>query len=154
MRDKTKKIEDFTVTVKPWGFLTLMERKRVALTFITKFAPDLALLFEIFKGKEKGLEAVTQKDTEMLLLGIEELFKALSSKDLQSVIESLMEKVSIDNKDMAKSDNVDEFFAAQSMLFYKVVLFVLEVNFGDFLGKMKSLMTDSDSSQEKVEDKK
>lgn len=151
MVERTKKIEGFTVTTKPWGFLTLMERKRTFLRFITTFAPNIATLYDKFtSGALSSLEDISQEDLYSILGSIEDIFEKVTSTDMESLVKLFLENVTIDGKDLSDQEVMDEYLSGNSTLFYVIVKQVLEVNFGDFLSKTKSLLGSLDSSLQKA----
>lgn len=138
MVEREKTIDGHVVEVQPWGFLTLMPIKRKLLSIIAKVSPDAVGLLENLDATEDG-----GVDIESAIKTIASIVEAFDEKTLTWFIKTMLKQVRFDDNDMSEDSNVDTLFTGQSLLFYKVVFHVIEVNFGDFFGMLK---THSESS--------
>jgi hypothetical protein len=131
----TKQVDDKLVEIKPWGFLTLMPIKRKLLKIISGVAPDSVGLLESIS--EDGM------DIDSIIRSIASLVEAFDEDTLNWFMTEMLKPVTIDGDLMSVEANQDKYFVKNSSFFYKIVYAVVEVNFGDFFGMLK---THSESS--------
>jgi hypothetical protein len=125
---QTREIDGHTYVV------TLFPGRRgfkLKTTLLKKLGPGLAAMI----GSAKG-ESVSEADLDgpALAAGVETLFANLGSPDeIMSLIEKIVSMTRRDGKEITGA-LIDLEFPGHFTELYKVVWFVLEVNFGDFFG--------------------
>ena len=58
-------------------------------------------------------------------------------------VRSILKNVVVDEVAMNNDQNIDEVLTGEMVTFYKIVAFVMEVNFGDFFETLKTLLDSS-----------
>ena len=117
MKTEEKEIQGKIVSMTTLGFLEKMELKRSLL------APVFKALSKVVGG---GL------DSELDLSGVEDIISYLDEKTFRSLIIKVLERCTIEGKDMSLRANWDDALEETTM-FYEIVRFFVEVNYGDFL---------------------
>jgi predicted transcriptional regulator len=125
VKEITKEIDGCIVTLKGWGFLTLINRKRDVIKWASENSNSVMELFDSISDKEV--------DHFLVATAIGEMMNILSEKVMVSAMLTLLKGVRIDGVEITTKEELDEFFSSRSTLFYKIAGFVLEVNYGDFL---------------------
>ncbi len=133
MVERTKVIDEFEVEVTPWGFLVMMQNKCRLLAVVSKVAPHVTEMIENASFSEEA-----DIDIGSVIKIIGSVVEAFDEKELDWFIKTMLKQVHVNNLDMGDSENWDTVLTANSSLFYKIVLHVLEVNFGDFLEMLQT----------------
>lgn len=146
MINESKDIDGKEVNVKAWGFLTLMPIKRKLLSIVASVAPNSIDLINGV-GDESG-----DIDTDAIIKTIVSAVEAFDEKTLKWFMKTMLGNVTVDGQDMSKDAIVDEVLRANSLLFYKIVYFVVEVNFGDFFQMLKTRLDSSAYTENELKD--
>ena len=132
-----KIIEGRKVFVNKWGFFKLLETKRRILSIIGVGASEIS---KLISG-----EGDTNDESVGDFLGlIMKIINNLDAVNLKWFAETMLSGVTVDGEDMSDNKNADMVLSGSTALFYKIVMFSLEVNYGDFLA-MIGLQTNSKS---------
>lgn len=124
-KTKEKLIDGKRVCVTPWGARTALKRK---FKLLKLFGPGLA---ELAGGMKKdGMET----DLSNLSTAIEKLLVQVEEDEFIKIIMMFFEQLFIDDREITDTE-FDSFFSENLNLVYKIIGFVLEVNFGSFFGK-------------------
>lgn len=123
----TKEIEGLKVTVQPWP-ARIAWRRQVTLGKV--FGPSL-------KSLGAAIEGADTKEANIDLGAVGEafadLFEKISEAKADEVLTLCLRGARVNDKEVT-DETIDVQFESISQL-YKSVAFVLEVNFGSFLGK-------------------
>lgn len=128
-------IDGKTFIVDPMG---AMQALKLKVELVGIFAPALASL--VSSGKDITLDSETD-----ITGAIETLVTALDDTKFEKLTNKLMTRAYVcfdENPQMqplTDNKNFDYAFKQNLMTFYKVVWFVVEVNYKDFLGKMGNI---------------
>ena len=129
-----KTIGDEEVSVVPWGFLDLMKTKRKLLELVSGLPAESIDLLDMLDNENDEVNV----DPETIVKVVRGIVETLDEKTLQWFIKKMLEGVSFGNNNLNDPQTRDNVLRANSVLFYKIVGFVLEVNFGDFLAHLKT----------------
>lgn len=134
MVDEMREIDGRIVKVIPWGFLTMMERKRKLLKLAQPVIGQLKGLFAEDGGNFGNDE----------LIGIiETVVNTFDEKSFKLFIEMMLDQVTVDNFQMSDPLIRDDQLQASSGMFYKICQYVLEVNYRDFFQMIGLLPSES-----------
>lgn len=136
---KTKGIHGKDIQVVPWGFLTMMPIKRKLMAIFSGVSPELV---EVASGFESGSEFGEAELGSVITL-ISTIVEKLDDDTLMWFIKAVLSNVQIDGVEMNTDGNIDKALTEDMILFYKITIFVMEVNFGDFFAKLKTLLDSS-----------
>ena len=129
---KEKVIGDYRVVVTQWPARKALSTK---LKLIRILGPGIGEIASGLKGQStKGLMD-SEMNLEKLAPAIEKLLSALTEEIFMRLVTTLMSATRVNDLDMSIESNFDSTFSGNLTTFYKVVLFVLEVNFGSFFGE-------------------
>ena len=129
---KEKVIDNHKVVVTQWPARKALSTK---LKLIRIIGPGLGEIASGLKGQStKGL-IDSEMNLEKLTPAIEKLLSALNEETFMSLVTTLMSATRVDDLEMSIESNFDATFSGNLATFYKVALFVLEVNFGSFFGE-------------------
>ncbi len=117
------------VTLTPLGFFAQMEFKRRVLT------PLSGLISSVISG---GLDAT---------IDIGSALENLTEIELKTVITTVLSTCTVDGRDMTNEKNADEFLSCETVLFYKIVHFFVEVNYPDFLGLILTTLAKNEEKE-------
>jgi hypothetical protein len=131
---KEKEIDGLKVVVTQWPARKALTTK---LKLIRIIGPGLGELVGGFKGKGEGLASALDSDMNMerFTPALEKLLSALSEEMFMSLVITLMSSVRVNDVDMSSEKEFNMQFAGSLESFYKIVWFVLEVNYGSFFGE-------------------
>jgi hypothetical protein len=146
MREIKKEISGKIVTIKGWGFLTLIDRKKKVVKWASEQSVALASIIESVSDN-KSLDNI---DVYEIIAVFGELTDILSNELLADVMLTILENVTIDGEVIDTREKLDDYFSGESTLFYEITKAVLEVNLGDFLAKVRTWLK-SEFSQSKEE---
>lgn len=130
---KSKVIDSMSIVVKPWGFFTLIERKRK--------------VYELFKGTIDELKNVInpENETEITINTIIDIIGGVIStfdeKTLREFVELMFDNTTINGVSCKDFEAFENETAGKSFAFYEVLMFIVEANYGDFLAKIKHLIS-------------
>jgi len=124
---QTRKFDELEVTVQAWP---ARKAWKYQLMFGKIFGPSLKELGAAF-NKSTGI----QDDFDISKLGeaFGNLFEKLSETEAEDVLMKCMSSVRVNNQEMSP-EIFDTVFQGKMSTVYKIVFFVLEVNY-DFLGE-------------------
>jgi hypothetical protein len=96
------------------------------------------LLFKTIVKAQTGklsLKDLLAEDFSVIDLpsAVEALCDRIDPADYNNLVLEIMALTTIDSTDVSKEENFNEMFAGNFLFMYKVIGYVLEVNFGDFL---------------------
>jgi hypothetical protein len=137
---KETEIDKFKVKVTQWPARKAFKQK---LKLIKIFGPSLAEIFSGYKSrKSDSQEESSEIDMSKVGLAIRMLFEKLNEDEMLSLILELFSSTRINDRELTESE-FDMIFAGKIFSVYKIIGFVLEVNFGSFfekggIGKMMS----------------
>ena len=138
MITKEKMIDGKSVTLTTLGFFQQMELKRkIVMPAMQALLPFL----------DDGM------DSEFEISKIESLLGGLNESELNKLISLVLSRCTIDGHDMSKKDNADEVLSSQTVLFYKIIWFFLEVNYSDFLEVIRGFLEKTGITMEKMQEK-
>ena len=123
MKVKDKNIDGVLVSAKSWGFFKLLDNKKRFLDIVGKSADQIIDFFNSVESTD-GID-------EMIGI-VKSLVSSLSSEEIRWFATTILENVTVSGKAMNTEADIDEVLSGNSMLFYKIVMLVLEVNYGDF----------------------
>lgn len=83
---------------------------------------------------QTGDKSVMSKDIDLDKVA-GSLSTRMNEKEILRTIMNILGSTTIDGQEIGKKSNFDLVFAGEYMLLFKVLKFVLEVNFGDFFGE-------------------
>jgi hypothetical protein len=157
---KEKSIDGHKVTVSQWP-----ARKALAikLKLIRAVGPSLGELVSSARGDNLNAALDSNMNMDRLGSALERLLGALDEVTFMALTSDLMSGVRVDDLEMADDNNFNATFTGHLETFYKIVWFVLEVNFGSFFGEsgigkltesVKGLMTKSSPMPQKGSRKK
>jgi len=146
MREIKKEISGKIVTIKGWGFLTLIDRKKKVIKWASEQAIALTSLIETISDSK----SVSNVDVYEIIAVFGELTEIVSNEMLTDVMLTILENVKIDDEAIDTREKLDDYFSCESTLFYEITKAVLEVNLGDFLAKVRTWLK-SEFSQNKEE---
>jgi len=138
LKTDEKVIDGHHVSVTAWPFLKMMKRKRIIIQGITKSGGDLVSFF--LKDDEQAPVDGEDLDIKGIVKGLESLLCSMTEQDMEQFIGWIFETVHIDGDDMSNASSRDLLLSGNSVLFYKVAYFVLEVTYGDFFGMVQTLI--------------
>jgi len=123
---KTKTIDEFEVTVQAWPARKAWKNQ---LMFGKVFGPSLKELGAAF-NKSK----TTEEDFDLSKLGeaFANLFEKLSETESEEILMKCLSGVIVNKQEMTP-EIFDLLFQGKMLAVYKVIFFVLEVNYGSFL---------------------
>lgn len=129
---KEREIDGHRVTVTQWP-----ARKALAikLRLARAVGPGLGELISGIDSKDIGSALDSNIDLSKLVPAIEKLLGGLDESTFMALTDSLMSNVRVDDVEMNNQNNFNEVFTAHLETFYKVIWFVLEVNYGSFFGE-------------------
>lgn len=146
-KEKTKAIGEHEVYCRQWPAKKAIINK---LKLAKMFGPAFARLAAAFNSDSAEAEISS---------GIEALFASNDPEAVFAFMFTMVESATIDGQRVT-DQNFDDLFLADLSLFYKVMFFVLEVNYSDFFGgklassfrgKLDKMMADSgDGSSDTV----
>jgi hypothetical protein len=126
MEAKTKEINGHNYEVSPFPARHAFKLKAELLR---KLGPGLAAMVGAAKGDSL---ANPELDGAALATGVEALFSNLGTSDeIMALVEDIVRMTRRDGKEITGA-SIDLDFQGQLSDLYKVVWFVLEVNYGDF----------------------
>lgn len=127
---KNKEIDGLNVTVQPWP-ARVAWRRQVSLGKV--FGPALKSLGSAFETGD--FDNVKDSDVNLGKIGeaFAHLFEGLSEQTADEVLVMCLKGARVNNVEVT-AETIDAQFDTIPQL-YKTVAFVLEVNFGGFLGK-------------------
>jgi len=132
---ESKIIDGKTFIIDPMGAMSALKLK---VELVGVFAPALSSL--ISNGGNVSL------DSEADINGaIETLFMSLDENKFESLSKKLMVRANVcfegnpQMQPLTNDKNFDYAFQQNLITFYKVVWFILQVNYKDFLGKMGNI---------------
>ena len=131
---KKKTIDKLKISVTQWPARKAFKHKR-KLGYI--FGPALGEIASGLENAKSGdSDSLLDGDYDLSKLGVafEKLFDRLTDEEIDSIFEWMFSGVRIDEKELTE-DSIDVIFAGKMVTVYKVMGFVLEVNFGSFLGQ-------------------
>lgn len=131
-----KKIDGKNVKVVPYGFFKLMETKRKLLSIISNASKELDVLFDAISDDDL-------EDLTFLVKLVGSIVEQFDETTLTWFIEVVMSQVSIDGAPMDSNDAIDIMLTGNTSLFYKIAVFVAEVNYGDFFKMLKTRLDSS-----------
>lgn len=128
---KEREIDGHKVTVTQWPARKALTTK---LKLVRAIGPSLGEIIGGMKGTE---ESVLESDLDLskVTAALEKLLSALDEATFMSLIKIFMSGVRVDEVDMSNDKEFDMMFTSKLDLLYKVIWFVLEVNYGSFFGE-------------------
>lgn len=128
---KDKEIDGHKVTVTQWPARKALT---VKLRLVRAIGPGLGEIIGGMKGTE---ESVLDSDMDLskVTTALEKLLSALDEATFMALIKTLISSVRVDEVDMSNEKEFDMMFTSKLELLYKVIWFVLEVNYGSFFGE-------------------
>lgn len=127
---KERKIGELNISVTPWPARKAF-KNQIMLGKV--FGPSLRELGAAIKGAtDTGIDS--DADFSMIGQAFANLFEHLSESEAESVLKKLTDGVLVNNVEPTP-EQFDTYFAGDMMGIYKVIGFVLEVNYGSFLEK-------------------
>lgn len=134
---KEKVIDNHKVVVTQWPARKALSTK---LKLIRIIGPGLGEIASGLKGQSLSNQSPkgiidSEMNLEKLSPAIEKLLSALNEETFMSLVTTLMSATRVDDLEMSIELNFDATFSGNLATFYKVALFVLEVNFGSFFGE-------------------
>jgi hypothetical protein len=132
---ETKIIDGKTFIIDPMGAMSALKLK---VELVGVFAPAISSL--ISKGGAISLDSETDING-----AIESLVMSLTEAKFESLSKKLMTRANVcfdgnpQMQPLTNDKNFDYAFQQNLLTFYKVVWFVIEVNYKDFLGKMGNI---------------
>ncbi len=129
---QTKKIDDFNVIVSAWP---ARKAWRYQVLFGKIIGPSLKELGAALGSKTQD-KSIMDSDLSYEKIGeaIANLFNNLSEDESEDLLLKCMSSVRVNNEEITP-ETFDVIFAGNLSTVYKIVGFVLEVNYGSFLGK-------------------
>lgn len=129
---REKEIDGLKVTVTQWP-----ARKALAikLKLVKAVGPSLGELASSSKGGATSGILNAEIGTDKLGSAIEKLLSALDETTFMTLVTLLMSGVRVNGVEMSDENAFNVQFTGRLEAFYKIVWFVLEVNFGSFFGE-------------------
>jgi hypothetical protein len=133
-----KRIDDFAINVTQFDGRYAFKLKMRLLKLIAPIASGT--IGGIGGGNLANLKDVMNASFDFSKIGssIETLFTSLSEDQAYDLIIAILRTTRINGKEVSKEDAFNDIFSGNLSLMYKVILFVLEVNYKD-LFKMGSI---------------
>lgn len=132
---KDKEIDGFKVTVTQWPARKAFKKK---LKLARLLGPSFAEILSGWKSSKTSEENISIDSSEIDLSkvgsAIQMLFDKMDEDEMLDLILELFSSTRIDGKELT-NEEFDLIFAGKTVTVYKVIGFVLEVNFGSFFGK-------------------
>lgn len=134
LKAREKTIDGYTISVTPFPAWIAWRLKRnlVGLigTTLIKALQNLST-----KSTGKGKSKKSEYDFDLVAVGnaIEDLFDKLTEDEFEILTKRIIASTRVDNKDISNDNIFNELFAANLHVVYKILLYVLEVNYGSFL---------------------
>jgi len=145
---KEKEIDGYKVTVTQWPARKALTTK---LRLFRILGPGLSELLGGFKGNATDV-LNTDINMEKFSPAIEKLLSGLDETMFLSIVCIMMSNVRVNDMEMKDENAFNVQFAGKLEVFYKIVWFVLEVNYGSFfgesgIGKLKGIVEKMTPSQ-------
>jgi hypothetical protein len=116
---------------------------RLKAKLAKKVFPAVGKFFSGIKMKT-GAKGVKAAISDLDLSGIGGAFESIAAEmepdELEALILEILSQSRVDGKDVSDTDVFNVVFSRNMLFMYKVVLFSLEVNFGDFLSILRTGM--------------
>ncbi len=125
-KSEVKKIDGFDCSITNLDFFTQMSLKRRLLTPVLKAIPSL-----IGGG---GL------DSDIDLSKLSELLEVLDENTFNELTNLVLKNCTVNGEDMSNRDLAENMLASNTVLFYKLIWFFLEVNYSDFLSVIRTTL--------------
>ena len=140
MKSESFKIGKISVTVIAWGFIEMMNFKKKYLGMLIKPLQKLSNEYALNESSlDDGLANITT-----LIPVIDEFLSSFSEKELNEFIRQIIKNVSVQKNESTPMplsvEILDEFFSGNSSDFYQLCWCVIKTNFGDIVGKLKTLI--------------
>lgn len=144
----TKEIEGITFQVKPFPAVTAL---RLKMRLLKNLAPAFGQLMGSMNGIGNGKISEVEIDGKEFSAALRQLFEVLDEAEFINLLKALFEEVSCEisdgnGKSVLVSFDKSNFDFAMNTVFqgklfsiYPLILFVLEVNFPDFFGKIGNI---------------
>lgn len=129
---KSKEIDGLNVVVTEWPARKALMTKLRLSRIVTPSIGEL-----IGGANSINQDSLLDSDVDLEKVGsaIGTLMSDLTDDQFKWLIKIMMSCVHVDDMDMSDEKNFDVKFAGSLASFYKIVWFVLEVNYGSFFGK-------------------
>ena len=125
IKTETKKIDGHDCLMSSLGFFEQMSLKRSLITPIIKLIPDL-----MGGGMDSDVDFTK-------LAGVLDTL----DEDAQDKLTTLVFKnCKVDGDEMCHKEIADTMLSAETVLFYKLIWFFLEVNYSDFLALIRTTL--------------
>jgi len=132
-----KKIDGVTVSVNPWPARHAFAMK---IKLLRLLGPSLGeLIGTVVDGKSDGKKAfdILSSDVDFERIGstIRNLMDVLDEDTFMNLVDKILDSTRVDGKEISDEETFNAIFTGSLELVYKILWFVLEVNFGSFFGK-------------------
>jgi len=129
---QTKQIGEHNITVSPWPARVAWKNQ---ITFGRVLGPSLKELGAALESKEKGASVMDSNlDYSSIGSAISNLFSNISEEESEVLLFKFLDGVSIGGQPISP-ETFDVLFLSDMISVYKIIGFVVEVNYGSFLGK-------------------
>jgi hypothetical protein len=142
-KTERKTIDGHTVesTVLPGLFALRLKTRLMKKIFpsIGKFVSSVKI-DQLKESKKTFGDVLECLDMEGVGNALEAVAANVEPAELQEIILQTLSQTRVDNKEAGNEDIFNLLFAGKMMLMYRIFLFALEVNYGDFLAVLRTGM--------------